>query len=85
MNQVQLETCVLNMFNKSGDYENFVQEVRDLLIQLKEFAQNQDELYQPQKEVSFSYLTDSDRLERRAGEKEPIAKRVRELELRKYL
>ena len=53
MNQVQIETYVINMFNRCNERENFMTTLRDLLVSLKEFAEDQDQLYQGEKEVSL--------------------------------
>jgi hypothetical protein len=43
---------VLGMFNKSNDWENFKTTIRDLLISMKEFAANKDDLYAEEKAVN---------------------------------
>jgi len=54
MNRVQIEASVLSMFNRcnESDKERFIETVLDLLVQLKEFAENSDIFYQQQKDVS---------------------------------
>jgi len=49
---------VLQMFNKCNeiDREKFSETVIDLLVQLKEFSENSDELYQQMKQVSHLTL-----------------------------
>ena len=53
MNQIQIETFVINMFNRCNERENFITTLRDLLVSLKEFAEAEDQLYQGEKEVSL--------------------------------
>jgi len=53
-NKVQIQTFVLNMFNKWNDKKEFVNTLRDFLVWLKEFVgEDQDELYKQEREMAL--------------------------------
>ena len=53
LNKVFLESTIIAMFNKCENREEFKQVLRDLLVTMKEFAENNDELYAEELEVSL--------------------------------
>lgn len=52
MNRVQIETFVLKLFNALGDWTNFKDTLRDLLISMRSFASQNDEFYEEERQVS---------------------------------
>jgi exportin-1 len=51
LNKVQVETFVLSMFNKCYKWEDFKTTVRDFLIEIKQFAHDDDALYVEERQV----------------------------------
>lgn len=66
-NRVQIQTFVLNMFNKWHDKKEFVNTMRDFLVWLKEFAGNdQDELYKQERESALKEAQEKENLRKQA-------------------
>lgn len=53
LNKVQIEAFVIKMFNTAGDWPEFKQNLRDLLISMKSFASTDDSLYLEEKEAAM--------------------------------
>ena len=56
MNRVQIETFVLKLFNALADWTGFKETLRDLLISMRSFASQNDEFYEEERQVSFSFV-----------------------------
>ena len=52
MNRVQVESFVIKLFNGLQDWKTFKDTLRDLLISMKSFASQNDDLYAEEKQVS---------------------------------
>jgi exportin-1 len=53
VNRTQLEAVIPNMFNRSDNWPEFVQVIRDFLISLKEFAGEDASLYEPERQQAI--------------------------------
>lgn len=53
LNQVQVESFVLKMFNTVSEWAHFKGTLRDLLISMKQFASSNDDLYKEEKEKAL--------------------------------
>ena len=66
-NKVQIETFVLNMFNKWNDRKEFVNTMRDFLIWLKEYAgDDKDDLYKQEQQEAIKEAQEKENVRKQA-------------------
>jgi exportin-1 len=57
LNKVQIEAFVWKLFNTAGEWAEFKATLRDLLVSMKSFSSNNDELYEEERKVSLHINT----------------------------
>lgn len=66
-NKTQIQTFVLNMFNKCHDKKEFINNIRDFLVWLKEFAGNdEEELYKQERDIALKEAQEKENLRKQA-------------------
>lgn len=51
LNKVQIEAFVWKLFNTCGEWSEFKNTLRDLLVSMKSFASSNDDLYEEERKV----------------------------------
>jgi len=53
LNKVQVQMLALQMFNNIGNWKEFKQTVRDLMVSMRSFSSQENEFYKHEMEVSL--------------------------------